>query len=157
MSEEYHREAKQTKENNHWLHPTTIYNQYTALQEEEHEHQQQHNGSGNKPKPPPVYASDVTTISPLIQPLGQIAKRQYELKALPNNQIKIQPQTLDSYRTISKAVAETRTEFHTLRPKEEINYRVVLKNVHYSTNPEEIKTEIEKLGHSLKYLEHQTK
>jgi hypothetical protein len=31
---------------------------------------------------------DITTISPLIQLLKQIAKHQYELKAPPNNQIK---------------------------------------------------------------------
>jgi hypothetical protein len=83
ISEEYHRESKQTKENNHWLHPTTTSNQYAALQE--HEHQQQHNRSGNKPKLPPIYVSDVTTISLLIQLLEQIAKHQYELKVLPNN------------------------------------------------------------------------
>jgi hypothetical protein len=108
ISEEYYKEAKQTKDN-HWLHSTTISNQYSALQEHE---QQQHNGSGNKPKPPPIYISDVTTISPLIQLLEQIAKHQYELKVLPNNQIKIQPQTLDSYRTIAKVLAEKRSEFH---------------------------------------------
>jgi hypothetical protein len=28
------------------------------------------------------------------------------------------------------------------------SYRVVLKNMHYSINPQEIKTEIEKLGHT---------
>jgi hypothetical protein len=31
--------------------------------------------------------------------------------------------------------------------KEERSYRVVLKNTHYSIKPEEIKTEIQKLGH----------
>jgi hypothetical protein len=33
--------------------------------------------------------------------------------------------------------------------KEEKSYRVVLKNKHYSINPEEIKTEIENLGHTV--------
>jgi hypothetical protein len=40
-------------------------------------------------------------------------------------------------------------EFHTYIPKEEWKYSVVLKNMHYSNNPEDIKTEIEKLGHSV--------
>jgi hypothetical protein len=46
------------------------------------------------------------------------------LKALPNNQIKIQPQALDSYRTITKVLAKKkkkRTEFQTFRPQEEKN------------------------------------
>jgi hypothetical protein len=37
-------------------------------------------------------------------------------------------------------------EFHTYELKER-SYRTVLKNMHCSINPEEIKTEIEKLGH----------
>jgi hypothetical protein len=37
-------------------------------------------------------------------------------------------------------------KFQTYKLKEERSYRVVLKNIHYSINPEEIRTEIEKLG-----------
>jgi hypothetical protein len=48
-----------------------------------------------------------------------------------------------------KVLAEKRKEFHTYKLKEERNCRVVLKNMHYSINPEEIKTEIEKLGHTV--------
>jgi hypothetical protein len=33
--------------------------------------------------------------------------------------------------------------------KEERSYRIVLNNMQYSINPEEIKTEIEKLGHKV--------
>jgi hypothetical protein len=94
------------------------------------------------PNPPPIYVSDVTTISPLIQLLEQIAQ-QYELKALSNSQIKIQPKTSESYRTITQAL----TKFHAYRLKKERNYRVVLKNMHYPFNLEEIKAEIENLAH----------
>jgi hypothetical protein len=38
-------------------------------------------------------------------------------------------------------------EFHTYKLKEKRSYRAVLQNMHYSTNPEELKTNIEKLGH----------
>jgi hypothetical protein len=40
-----------------------------------------------------------------------------------------------------------RWDSNTNKLKEEGNYRAVLKNTHYSINPEEIKIEIEKLGH----------
>jgi hypothetical protein len=40
-------------------------------------------------------------------------------------------------------------EFHTNNVKEERRYSVVLKNMHYSINPLEIKTEIENLGHTV--------
>jgi hypothetical protein len=41
------------------------------------------------------------------------------------------------------------TSFHTFKPKEERSYRVVLKHMNFSTNPSEIQSEIEKLGHTV--------
>jgi hypothetical protein len=40
-------------------------------------------------------------------------------------------------------------EFYIYKLKEEKCYRVVLKYMHYSISPQEIETEIEKLGHTL--------
>jgi hypothetical protein len=70
--------------------------------------------------------------------LDQIAIKQYAIKALEDNQIKVQPKTSETYRTIIKALAEKRTEFHTYKLKEEISHRIVSKNIHYSINPEDI-------------------
>jgi hypothetical protein len=119
--EGYKGDVKHTKESNHWLHPTSTSNRYTALLDEENGHQQQQHGPGNTSKPPPIYSyvSDVTTASPLTQPLEQRTKQQYELKALSNNQIKIQPETSESYRTITQALTEKQNSF---------------KNMHYPTN-----------------------
>jgi hypothetical protein len=100
------------------------------------------------PKPPPIYIQVVTSIPPLLQLLEQVPAQQYETKALADNQVKVQPATTDSYRGITKALAEKQTEFHTYKP-EERSYRVVLKNMHYSIPPADIKTEIEKLGHQV--------
>jgi hypothetical protein len=88
------------------------------------------------PKPPPIYITDIQNISPLIQLLEQIAQQQYEIKA--GNQVKVQTKTSESYRIIIKALAEKRTHFHTYKLKDERSYRTVLKNMHYSINPEEI-------------------
>jgi hypothetical protein len=41
------------------------------------------------------------------------------------------------------------TKFHTYKLKEERTYRVVLKHTHYSIAPEDIKPEIENLGHKV--------
>jgi hypothetical protein len=48
----------------------------------------------------------------------QIAKQQYEIKALVGNQVKVQPKASESYRTVTKALAEKCTEFHTYKLKE---------------------------------------
>jgi hypothetical protein len=87
-------------------------------------------GKANIPKPPPIYINNVTNISPLIQLLEQIAFQQYEVKALAQNQVKVQPKTSESYRIITKVLAEKRMQFHTHKLKEEKTYRVVLKNMH---------------------------
>jgi hypothetical protein len=84
--------------------------------EEGNDRQHQKVGPGNTTKFPSIYVSDVTTILPPIQLLGQIAK-QHELQALTNNQDKIQPKITDSYRAIVEALAEKRTDFHTYEPK----------------------------------------
>jgi hypothetical protein len=97
-----------------------------------------------------IFVCNVTTISPLIQLLEQIAKLQYEIKALSGNQIRIQPKSPDAYITIIKALGEKKnTAFHTYKPKDERSYRVVLKNMHFSIDPAEIKSEIENLGHTV--------
>jgi hypothetical protein len=88
---------------------------------------------------PPIYITNVTNISPLIQLLEQLVFQQYEIKALAQNQVKVQPKTSDSYRIITKALAERNTQFHTYKLKEERAYRVVLKNMHYSIDPAESK------------------
>jgi hypothetical protein len=61
-------------------------------------------------------------------------EQQYELKSLANNQVKIQLKNFDCYRTNAKTLAEKRTKFHTHKPKEERNYRVITKKyalLHY--------------------------
>jgi hypothetical protein len=40
-----------------------------------------------RPKPSPIFVSDVNSILLLLQLLDQIVKQQYEIKALPGNQV----------------------------------------------------------------------
>jgi hypothetical protein len=44
---------------------------------------------------------------------------QCEVKALSDNQVKVQPTTSECYRTIIKTLAEKRMEIHTYKLKEE--------------------------------------
>jgi hypothetical protein len=61
----------------------------------------------------------------------------------------VQPTTADSYRSVTDTLTDKHAEFHTFKPKEERNYTVVLKHMHYSMNPDDIKAEIENLGHKV--------
>jgi hypothetical protein len=102
------------------------------------------NITDDSPKPPPIFVSDVTTIPPLIQLLDQTAFKLYEIKAPAHNQVKIQSKTPNNYRAIIKALTAKNTSFHTYKPKDERSYRVVHKNMHFSINPTDIQSEIEK-------------
>jgi hypothetical protein len=126
------RKNKHAKESEHWLSQTSTSSRYTALLEEESEDQKKKAGPENMPKPPPIYIADFQNTSPLIQLQEQIAKQQYEIKALADNQVKIQTKISESYRIIIKVSAEKHMQFHTYKLKEERSYRVVLKNMHYS-------------------------
>jgi hypothetical protein len=44
---------------------------------------------------------------------------------------------------------DSNLSLNTYKPKQERNYRVVLKHMHYSIDPADIKVEIEKLGHTV--------
>jgi hypothetical protein len=63
-------------------------------------------GPEKTPKPPPIYITDVKNISPHIQLLEQIVKQQCEIKAFAGYQVKVQPKTSESYRTVTKALTE---------------------------------------------------
>jgi hypothetical protein len=133
------KEKLNTSRKEYWLHPIPTSSCYTVLPEEDNDQQQQKVDPANLLKPPAIYISGIITISSLIQLLEQIVETQYEPKALQNNQVRIQPRNSDSYRTIIKVLTEKRMEFHTYNPKEERNYKIILKNMHYSINPEDIK------------------
>jgi hypothetical protein len=86
------KKANTSKKSEHWLNPTSTSNSYTTLLEKESE--EQHKAAPeNTPKPPPIYITEVTNISPLVQLLEQIAFQQYGVKALAHNQVKVQPKT----------------------------------------------------------------
>jgi hypothetical protein len=48
------------------------------------------------PKPPPICVTDIKNLLPHIQQLQQIAKQYYEIKALADDQVKVQPKTSES-------------------------------------------------------------
>ena len=142
--------TKQPKLNNYWLNqpPLTNENKYAILMEEGSE-ETQSKTQQIAPRAPPIYVAGVQNIHPLKELLLKIAGDDFELKVLQGNQVKIQPKTSEKYSTIIKALAEKHTEFHTYQAKENRSFRVILRGLHYSTNTQDIKTEIENLSHTV--------
>lgn len=99
------------------------------------------------PKPPPIYVSNVGNINPLTTLLNNIAKNDYVIKVINSEEVKIQPKSSEAYTNIVKHLDEKETDFHTYKPKQERSFKVVLKNLHYSTPLEDIEDELKSIGH----------
>ncbi|KAF9815263.1 hypothetical protein SFRURICE_001519, partial [Spodoptera frugiperda] len=78
-----------------------------------------------------------------------IAKGEYEIKVLRGDKVKIQSKSADPYSTIYKELKAKDTEFYCYQPKQDRSFRVVLKNLHPSTDKEDIKIAIEELHHKV--------
>lgn len=79
--------------------------------------------------------------------LEDVAHKDYEIKILQGERVKIQDKSTESYSTIYEELESRNTEFYTYQPKREKNFRVVLKRMHPSTDTEEIKQALEELQH----------
>jgi len=102
-----------------------------------------------EPKPPPIFISGVTNMKPLNELLNTIAKDKYLVKTLHNDQVRLQPTESSVYTTIIKALIDKNTEFHTYKPRQNRSFRVVLKNIHPSTDLNDIKKELNAKGHEV--------
>jgi hypothetical protein len=80
------------------------------------EHLEEADKQSSEPKPSPIFISGVTNIKPLSELLNSIAKDNYLVKTLYNDQVRVQPTESSVYTTIIKALIDKNTEFHTYNP-----------------------------------------
>jgi hypothetical protein len=111
-------------------------NRFSTLAEE---HMEEAAKQSTEPKPPPIFIAGVTNIKPLMALLNTIAKDKYLVKTLYKDQVRVQPTESSVYTTIVKALIDKNTEFHTYKPRQYRSFRVVLKNIHPSTDLNDIK------------------
>lgn len=144
--EELPTSQKQTKLNSYWLSaPITTSNRFSGLDVINNSSE-----TSQKPiKPPPLFVDKVSNIQPLYDMLNATVTDQYEIKILRGEQVKIQPKTTEAYTKIYKELQKRETEFYTYKPKEERSFRVVLKNIHPTTETNDIKVALEELDHKV--------
>ena len=78
----------------------------------------------------------------------QAANCRYLVKTLSHDQVKVQPTESTVYTAIIKALMDRNTEFHTYKPRQDRSFRVVLKNLHPSTDVD-IKQALKEEGHDV--------
>jgi len=104
-------------------------------------------------KPPPIYVYGVTNYCDMVKYLvGTLEEEQYYCKALPNETVKINVNTSDTYRRLVKRLQEDNIVHCTYQIRDERAYRVVLCNLHHSIPPHEIQAELKTLGHKVRNI-----
>jgi len=102
-----------------------------------------------KAKPPPIFISKLNDPSSLQQLLNQIANDEFDLKNVNTGNFKIQIKSSIAYTNIMKEFKTRNFEFHTYEPKQERSFKVVLKHMPPEEKIDEIKRDIEELGHKV--------
>lgn len=111
------------------------------------------NAAPSEPKPPPLYIPNVTNIKEMAQYISTIiSPNQFSYKALRDGQVRVMVKTISSYRILVSNLKLKKISFHTFQTKQDRAYRVVIKNLHFSTNTDELKTFIEQLGHKVRNI-----
>ena len=99
------------------------------------------------PPPPPIFIDDVIDVqSRTIE--KDISKEDYKLK-INNNHVKVLPTHPDAYRKLTKLLKTLNAKFHTYQLKQERPFRVVLHNIHHSVDLDDLKYELQNLGHEV--------
>ena len=89
----------------------------------------------------------------MLDDLADVAEpNTYRTTALANDTVKINANTIDTYRSLEKHMKEENIVHHTYQIKTERAYRIVIRHLHHSVPPEDIKEELQKEGHSVRNI-----
>lgn len=144
-------QLQQAKLTKYWLGATEQTNQFSELEDSEDEVQIRPTVV-KASKPPPIFVDDVENIAPLQRLLKELAEENFELKIMSNNRVRVQSQTTEIYSKIVKELELKQTKFHTYELKENRAFRVVLKQMHHTTNIEELKEVLKTYGHEARNI-----
>uniref|UniRef100_A0A1B0GM38 Pre-C2HC domain-containing protein n=1 Tax=Phlebotomus papatasi TaxID=29031 RepID=A0A1B0GM38_PHLPP len=111
--------------------------------------QREREESMKQPRPPPIFIYNVEDVQPLMTLLNEMAPKNYTLRALANNQVKLQLMTIDLYRSVIKVLQDKGTQLHSYQIKSEKSFRTVLRNLHHSIDVEQLKSALAEKGHTV--------
>lgn len=107
----------------------------------------------NESKPPPIFISNVTNVNVMIKSIETvISKKEYVYKCNNDNKVKISTDSIDNYRKLVKHFTGLGVKFYTYQTKQDRSFRVVIKNMHYSTDINDLKNAVECEGFSVRNI-----
>lgn len=147
--------SKLSKNTNNDEIPSTSNNMFGALAVENNDDNNDDddnvNNEPSEAKPPPIIIPNVSDIKAMINNFSKIVTSEdYSYKSLRDGQVRVMTKNVKAYRDIVKYLDDKKINFHTYQLKQERAYRVVVKNLHFSTPISAIKDEIQSLGHQVR-------
>jgi hypothetical protein len=139
------RNVKQKTINDYWQNSPSTSNRFQNLPEEDDETE----NTDPKEIKPPIFIHGVNNIKPLTDLLETIAKDSYVIKLIGGAQAKIQLKTTKKYNAVITESKKKNTEFHSYQHKLNRTFKIVIKNLHHSTDKEELLEEIRTQGHEV--------
>lgn len=143
--------------------PSTSYNQFAILSEST-----PNNGNEDETeeldmitedtldesaKPPPIFLSEVSDIKGMLAYLEtKIKKELFFYKVQRDGHVRVMVKTIEEYRKLVKTLNTDFVKFHTYQLKHERAFRVVIKNLHFSTDIDLIKQDVESKGHAVRNI-----
>ncbi|XP_041987669.1 uncharacterized protein LOC121739338 [Aricia agestis] len=101
-------------------------------------------------KPPPIILYGIDDVNKLTQLLESVAdKNCFSFKIVNRNQLRISCKDVETYKHIITTVRSNGLIGHTFNIKDQRLYRLVIKNLHYTTPHTEIIQEIENTGNKV--------
>lgn len=105
------------------------------------------------PKPPPIFIPDVGNVQAMIRAFESVVSTdEFCYRCVNRNSVKILPKSADVYRKLVRKLNEGNVSFHTYQLKQDRAYRVVLKNMHYSVDVNDIKENLSQMGHTVRNI-----
>lgn len=136
--------------------PTTSRNYFASLaksNDNDEETGANDNVDNSEPKPPPIMIPCVDDIRLMVKNFLKIIKHdEFTYKSLSGGNIRVMVKTIQSYRILVRYLDDKGINFHTYQLKQERAYRVVVKNLHFSTPTVLIKDAIEEKGHKVRNI-----
>ena len=140
-----------TFEKKQWLQDIKLHNSFSALPEEAATDPTE-SPTNRIPKPPPIYI-DAKIIDSLIELLNNTAgKDNYVIKQIKIDQVKVQTNTPEIFRKITRSLKEKNAAYHTFQRKTDKSYKAVIRGLHPKTNTGKISEELAKIGHQVRTI-----
>lgn len=101
-----------------------------------------------EPRPPPIYVKNlpIGNYKHFINQVSVVARGDFECQATRKDAVTIFPRTPDAYRETVKYLKSVEVSFHSYQLPQEKAYRVVIRHLHPSTEPEEIRDALTQLS-----------